>query len=65
VQDEIVQQLVTTLRVEVQEAEQERVRCIPTENLTADDSFLRGVEHYERLTNICRCLCWSPQRATP
>jgi adenylate cyclase len=45
VQDEIVQQLVTTLRVEVQEAEQERVRRSPTNNLTAYDSFLRGVEY--------------------
>ncbi len=50
VQDEIVQQLVTTLRVEVHEAELERVRRIPTENLTAYDSFLRGAEHYDRLT---------------
>jgi adenylate cyclase len=45
VQDEIVQQLVTTLRVEVQAAEQERVRRIPTANLTAYDSLLRGVEY--------------------
>src|SRR2546422_8227219 len=40
VQDEIVQQLVTTLRVEVQEAELERVRRIPTTNLSAYDSLL-------------------------
>jgi adenylate cyclase len=50
VQDEIVQQLVTTLRVEVREAEQERVRHIPTTNLTAYDFVLRGVEHQLRLT---------------
>jgi hypothetical protein len=40
VQDEIVQQLVTTLRVEVQEAEQERVQRIPTNNLTAYDALM-------------------------
>jgi tetratricopeptide (TPR) repeat protein len=50
VQDEIVQQLVTTLRVEVQEAEQERVRRIPTNSLTAYDSFLRGMEYFWRTT---------------
>src|SRR5262249_18291270 len=33
VQDEIVQELVTTLRVEVHEAEQQRVRHMPTTNL--------------------------------
>jgi TolB-like protein/Flp pilus assembly protein TadD len=50
VQDEIVQQLVATLRVEMQEAELERVRRIPTTNLTAYDSLLRGVEYYWRFT---------------
>jgi TolB-like protein/predicted Zn-dependent protease len=50
VQDEIVQQLVTTLRVEVQEAELERVRRIPTTNLTAYDSLLRGAEYLHRVT---------------
>jgi TolB-like protein/class 3 adenylate cyclase/Flp pilus assembly protein TadD len=50
VQDEIVQQLVTTLRVEVQAAEQERVRRIPTTNLTAYDAYLRGVEYLEPYT---------------
>jgi adenylate cyclase len=45
VQDDIVRQLVIALRVEVQEAEQERVRHIPTNNLTAYDSVLRGVEY--------------------
>jgi adenylate cyclase len=48
VQDEIVQQLVTTLRVEVMEAEMVRVRRIPTENLTAYDYYLRGVESFFR-----------------
>jgi adenylate cyclase len=50
VQDEIVQQLVIMLRVAVQEAEQERVRRIPTDNLTAYDSLLRGVEYMLRWT---------------
>jgi adenylate cyclase len=49
-QDEIVQQLVTMLRVEVREAEQERVRRIPTANLTAYDSLLRGGEYFFRFT---------------
>src|SRR5574341_463453 len=46
VQDEIVQQLVTTLRVEVQEAEEGRVRRVPTTNLTAYDSLLRAGEYF-------------------
>jgi adenylate cyclase len=50
VQDEIVQQLVATLRVEVLEAELERVRRIPTNNLTAYDILLRGREYYSPLT---------------
>ncbi|MBI3796376.1 MAG: adenylate/guanylate cyclase domain-containing protein, partial [Deltaproteobacteria bacterium] len=50
VQDEIVQQLVTTLRVEVQAVEQQRVRRIPTTNLTAYDAYLRGVEYLEPYT---------------
>ncbi|HEV8714895.1 MAG TPA: tetratricopeptide repeat protein [Candidatus Binatia bacterium] len=50
VQDEIVQQLVTTLRVEVQEAERERVRRIPTNNLTAYDALLRAEEPFHRVT---------------
>jgi adenylate cyclase len=50
VQDEIVQQLVTTLRVEVHEAELERVRRIPTTNLSAYDSLLRGEEYLHRVT---------------
>ncbi|MBI3799003.1 MAG: tetratricopeptide repeat protein [Deltaproteobacteria bacterium] len=50
VQDEIVQQLVTTLRVEVHEAELERVRRIPTTNLSAYDALLRGEEYLHRVT---------------
>src|SRR5947199_9623065 len=49
-QDEIVQQLVTTLRVEVHEAELERVRRIPTTNLSAYDALLRGEEYLHRVT---------------
>jgi TolB-like protein len=45
VQDEIVQQLVATLRVEMDGAELERVRRIPTHNLTAYDALLRGREY--------------------
>jgi adenylate cyclase len=41
-QDDIVQQIGAALRVEVLEAEQERVRRIPTDNLTAYDAWLRG-----------------------
>jgi TolB-like protein/Tfp pilus assembly protein PilF len=47
-QDEIVRQIVANLRVEVQEAELERVRRIPTENLTAYDLALRGRELLSR-----------------
>ncbi len=49
-QDEITQQIVATLRVEVQEAELARVRRIPTENLNAYDSFLRGLDYFRRTT---------------
>jgi len=50
-QDEIVQQIVTNLRIEVLQAERERVRRIPTENLTAYDLFLRGLEALLRVWN--------------
>ncbi len=43
-QDEITQQIVANLRVEVRQAELERVRRIPTDNLTAYDYLLRGME---------------------
>jgi adenylate cyclase len=49
-QDEIVQKVVGDLRVKVEEAESERVRHIPTENLTAYDAFLRGMEYGRRFT---------------
>src|SRR5262249_46440826 len=50
VQEGIVQKLVATLRVEVHEAELARVRRIPTTNLTAYDSLLRGMELFARIT---------------
>jgi adenylate cyclase len=50
VQDEIVQQLVATLGVEMQEAELERVRRMPTANLSAYDFLLRAQEHFRHLT---------------
>jgi adenylate cyclase len=49
-QDDITQQIVTALRVEVIEAERERVRRIPTDNLTAYDAVLRRLEYYWHLT---------------
>jgi adenylate cyclase len=49
-QDEVTQEVVGALRVEVQEAERERVRRIPTDNLTAYDSLLRGLEYFNRYT---------------
>ena len=42
-QDGIMQKIVMTLRVEVNEAELERIKRIPTENLTAFESAIRGV----------------------
>jgi adenylate cyclase len=49
-QDEIVQKVVGDLRVKMEEAESERVKRIPTENLTAYDAFLRGMEYGRRFT---------------
>jgi len=49
-QDEIAQQIVAALNLKSREAEQARVRRIPTENLTAYDSLLRGLSHFSRLT---------------
>jgi TolB-like protein/class 3 adenylate cyclase/Tfp pilus assembly protein PilF len=48
VQDEITQQIAVHLNVEMWEAERERVRRIPTENLSAYDAFLRGSEYFLR-----------------
>jgi TolB-like protein/class 3 adenylate cyclase len=49
-QDEITQQIVSNLNAEVMQAELERVRRTPTENLTAYDYYLRGIEYRNRLT---------------
>jgi TolB-like protein/Flp pilus assembly protein TadD len=50
-QDEIVQQIVSNLIAEGRHAEQKRVRRIPTENFTAYDCLLRGIEERFRLTH--------------
>jgi adenylate cyclase len=49
-QDEITQQIATALRTEVLEAEQKRIRRIPTENLNAYETLLRGREYFSRFT---------------
>lgn len=49
-QDEIIRRIVVTLNVEVWQAELERVRRIPTNNLTAYDCLLRGWELHQRFT---------------
>jgi TolB-like protein/class 3 adenylate cyclase/Flp pilus assembly protein TadD len=49
-QDEIRQQIVVALRVKVQQAESERVRRVPTDNLTAYDYVLRGLEPFRHIT---------------
>ncbi len=49
-QDEIRQQIVVALRVKVQQAELERVRRVPTDNLTAYDYVLRGLEPFRNIT---------------
>src|SRR5262249_33294675 len=46
--DEIVRQVVSDLGVVVEKAEFDRVRRIPTENLNAYDSFLRGIYELRR-----------------
>jgi adenylate cyclase len=48
-QDEIVQQIITNLKVKVLQAELARVSRIATNNLTAYDSFLRGGELLRRV----------------
>jgi adenylate cyclase len=47
-QDDLTQKIVRTLRVEVDEAEFERVRRIPTEDLNAYEILLRGWEEHAR-----------------
>ncbi|MGE0825832.1 MAG: winged helix-turn-helix domain-containing tetratricopeptide repeat protein, partial [Candidatus Binatia bacterium] len=50
-QDEITQQIVAALRGEIGKAELTRVRRIPTENLTAYDLYLRGLESSFRVAS--------------
>jgi adenylate cyclase len=49
-QDEIAQHIVAALNVKSREAEQARAWRVPTENLTAYDSLLRGLSHFFRFT---------------
>jgi tetratricopeptide (TPR) repeat protein len=49
-QDEIAQQIVAALNIKSLDAEQARAWRLPTENLTAYDSLLRGLSHFSRLT---------------
>jgi adenylate cyclase len=49
-QDEIIQQIVVHLNARVWQAEMERVRHGPTDNPTAYDYWLQGVDHYRRFT---------------
>jgi adenylate cyclase len=54
-QDEITQKIVLTLRIEVEEAELERIRRVPTANLNAYESALRGTglfQSYKKTTNV-------------
>ena len=51
-QDEITQQIVANLRVEVRQAELARVRRTPTNNLTAYDYFLRGMESLRTFSEV-------------
>jgi len=50
VQAEIAQRIAAALRVQYTEAELARVKHIPTDNLTAYDSFWRGYDHFYRMT---------------
>jgi len=50
IQDEIALQIVASLHVKYRDAELERVRRIPTEDLSAYDCFLRGWDCYSRQT---------------
>jgi adenylate cyclase len=48
-QDELIREVVAILHVEMQEAELKRVQRIPTENLTAYEFVLRGLEALDRV----------------
>ncbi|HEV8714652.1 MAG TPA: adenylate/guanylate cyclase domain-containing protein [Candidatus Binatia bacterium] len=49
-QDEIREKIVTALKVKLTKDEQERFQRAPTNNLEAYDYFLRGQEHFWRVT---------------
>jgi TolB-like protein len=49
-QDQIVQKIVTALKVKLTKEDQERFRQAPTNNLEAYDYYLRGLEAYWPLT---------------
>ncbi len=49
-QDEVVQKIVTTLRLQLTVQEQGILVRKTTDNLAAYDDYLRGVEHFNRLT---------------
>jgi len=51
-QDEIAQQIVAALSVKSSEAEQARAWRVPTANLTAYDTLLRGLSHFLRFTPL-------------
>jgi len=72
-QDEIAQQVVAALNIKSREAEQARAWRVPTENLTAYDTLLRGVSHFLRLTvaenalaksNFKKAVALDPEYAT-
>ncbi len=50
-QDEMTQQIVSNFKCEGRQAEQQRVRRPPTDNLTAYDCLLRGHGDHCRLTH--------------
>ncbi len=52
VQEELTHQILSNLKVEVRQAEWDRMRRIPTDNLTAYDYLLRGTEAFSRLTRV-------------
>ena len=72
-QDEIAQQVVAALNIKSREAEQARAWRVPTENLTAYDTLLRGVSHFLRLSvkenakaksNFKKAVALDPEYAT-
>jgi TolB-like protein/tetratricopeptide (TPR) repeat protein len=50
VQDDITRRIVNALAIRVSDLEQERASAEPTDNLNAYDHFLRGRQHFRRLT---------------